>query len=148
MNVLSSDSEVYAFANRIRKFFAKAILESHGGVVQASPDEGCDFGTEITGLGGVDESEARATRTRGSTIGVSLYLSRLDGVAKQLWSLLSSIEILELVAQRYERFYGVPLISDKPFRCCVAVILNLRTRYGGSVACSSERPSCCCRRRL
>ena len=107
--------------------------------MQASPDEGCDSGTEITGLGGVDESEARATRTRGSTIGVSLYLSRLDGVARQLWSVLSSVELLELVAQRYERFYGVPLISDKTFRCCVAVILNVRTRHGGSVACSSGR---------
>ena len=115
--------------------------------MQASPDEGCDSCRESTGLGGVDESEARATRTRASTIGVSLYLSRLDGVAKQLWSVLSSIEVLELVAQRYERFYGVPLISDKPFRCCIAVILNVRTRYGGLVACSSERPSCCCRRR-
>ena len=114
--------------------------------MQASPDEGCDSCREITGFGGVDELEVRAARTRGSTIGESLYLSRLDGVARQLWSVLPSVEVLELVAQRYERFYGVPLISDKPFRCYFAVLLNVRTRYNGSVACSSERPSCCYRR--
>ena len=114
--------------------------------MQASPDEGCDSGWEVTGPRGTDESEARATRTRESTIGENLYLSRLNGVARQLGSVLSSVELLELVAQRYDRFYGVPLISDKPFRCCFAVLLNVRTRYDGSVACSSERPSCCCRR--
>ena len=80
--------------------------------MQASPDEGCDSRREISDLGGVDESEARATRTKRSTIGESLYLSRLDSVARQLWSVLSSVEVPELVAQRYERFYGVPLISD------------------------------------
>ena len=146
MSVLSSDSEVYVFAIRIQKVLDRAIFASHGGVVQASPDEGCDSGWEIMGLGDVDESEARATRTRGSTIGENMHLSRLDGVARQLWSVLLSVELLELVAQRYNRFYGVPLISDKPFRYCFAVLLNVRTRYDGSVACSSERPSCCCRR--
>ncbi|CAN0344945.1 unnamed protein product, partial [Ascophyllum nodosum] len=85
MSVLSSDSEVYVFATRIQKVLDRAIFASHGGVVQAPPDEGCDSGWEIMGLGGVDESEARATRTRGRTIGENLYLSRLDGVAKQLW---------------------------------------------------------------
>ena len=146
MSVLSSDSEVYVFAIRIQKVLDRAIFASHGGVVQAAPDEGCDSGWEIRGLGGVDESEARATRTRGRTIGENLYLSRLHGVAKQLWSVLPSVELLELVAQRYDRFYGVLLISDKPFRCCFTVLLNVRTRYNGSVACSSERLSCCCRR--
>ena len=146
MSVLSSDSVVYVFAIRIQKVLNKAIFESYD-VLQASPDEGCNSGWEITGLRGVDESEARATRTRGSTIGENLYLSRLDGVARQLWSVLSSVELLlELVAQRYDRFYGVPLISDKPFKCCFAVLLNVRTRYDGSVACLCERPSCCCRR--
>ena len=96
--------------------------------MQASPDKGCNSRREITGLRNVDESEARATRTRGSMIGENLYLSRLDDVTRQLWNVLSSVEVLELVAQRYERFYGVPLISDKLFICCFAVLLSVRTR--------------------
>ncbi|CAN0207447.1 unnamed protein product [Ascophyllum nodosum] len=128
-SVLSSDSEVYLFANRIRKVLAKAILVSHGGVVQASPDEGCDFGTEITGLGGVDGSEARATGTRGSTIGVSLYLSRLDGVARQLWSVLSSVELLELVAQRLNIRSG---LGGLIFNTTLAVAKATKGDYGGA----------------
>ena len=88
--------------------------------MQASPDEGCDSGWEITGLEGVDELEARVAKARGSTIGESLYLSRLNGVVRQLWTILSAAELLELVAQRCERFDGVLLISDKLF-CVVSL---------------------------
>ncbi|CAN0282298.1 unnamed protein product, partial [Ascophyllum nodosum] len=65
-----------------------------------------------------------------STIGVSLYLSRLDGVAKQLWSLLSSIEILELVAQRLNIRSG---LGGLIFSTTLAVAKATKGDYGGAL---------------
>ncbi|CAN0414159.1 unnamed protein product [Ascophyllum nodosum] len=130
MSVLSSDSEVYVFSIHIQKVLHRAFFVSHGGVVQASPDEGCDSGWEVTGPRGADESEARATRTRESTIGENLYLSRLNGVARQLGSVLSSVELLELVAQRLTIGSGLGRLL---INSTLAVAKATKGDYGGAL---------------